>query len=166
MPIRLPTEPVRLITALPSERSSGGVRSGMSATTGARQSDITKTKRIIITIVAATLFVLSATMGMRANRTAEIGAPVTMNGRRLPSFEWQRSESFPKVGWKITPKILSNVMMIPMNSGTRVMLAPKPTSSPCALARFASHGSASLSFALRFVTKSDEESSRLRIFVT
>ena len=45
------------------------------------------------------------------------------------------------------------------------MLAPKPTSSPCALAREASHGAASFSFALRFETNADSESSLLSILV-
>ena len=47
-----------------------------------------------------------------------------MNGRRLPSFERQRSESLPNVGWKITPKMLSNVIITPMNNGTSVIPPP------------------------------------------
>ena len=87
MPIALPRPPMRLITALPSLRRLGGVRSGMSATTGARHSDMTKTKRMINNIVRGRLRDLRKTMGINANRAAEIGAPKRMNGRRLPNLE-------------------------------------------------------------------------------
>ena len=42
-PRALPIPPIRLMTALPSLRSSFGVKSGIRATTGALHSDITKT---------------------------------------------------------------------------------------------------------------------------
>ena len=64
---------------------------------------IEKTKRMMKIIVAGREFV-NATHGIIANNAAETGAPKTMKGRRLPSFEWQRSESLPKVGWKITDR--------------------------------------------------------------
>ena len=140
--------PMRLMTALPSERMSLGVRSGMSATTGALQSDMTKTKRMMKNIVSGSEPTFIATIGIIAKRIAEIGAPKITYGRRLPKREWVLSESLPKVGWKMTPKILSNVMMIPMNSGTSVMPpAAVVTFSPFAAANSARAGNAALSFA-------------------
>ena len=59
---------------------------GISATTGARQSDIEKTKRMIKNIVSASEFD-KATHGITAKRKAETGAPKIMKGRRLPIFE-------------------------------------------------------------------------------
>ena len=101
MPTAEPKPPIRLITALPSERSSGGVKSGIRATTGARHNDIENTNNITTSIVSGSAkspLTLSATNGISANNTAEIGAQETINGRRLPNFEWQLSESLPKVG--------------------------------------------------------------------
>ena len=151
--------------ALPSLRIAGGVRAGISATTGALQRDIVKTKRMMKSIVSGSEL-LRATHGITPKRKAEIGAPKTMNGRRLPSLEWQLSESLPKVGWKITPKMLSKVIIIPMKSGTSVIPPPaRLTSSPCASANFARTGNISLSFALHAVIVADSVRSRLRIFV-
>ena len=74
-PIAPPRPPMRLMTALPSERISLGVRSGMRATTGALQSDMTKTKRMMKSIVSGSEPLLTATRGIIAKRTADIGAP-------------------------------------------------------------------------------------------
>jgi hypothetical protein len=60
--------------ALPSERSAGGVRAGINATAGARQSDIENTKRIIKNIVTGRVD-FNATHGISAKRSAETGAP-------------------------------------------------------------------------------------------
>ena len=82
-------------------------------------------------IVRGSEAVSLAIMGMRKNSSADMGAQPTINGRRLPSFEWQLSESLPNAGWKITPKMLSNVIMKPINNGTSVNPPPaRATSSP------------------------------------
>ena len=73
----------------------------------------------------------------------------------------------PNVGWKITPKMLSNVMMIPMNSGTSVKpAAAEPTFSPCAAMNFSRIGNRSTNAALQCVIVGDALSIRLRILVT
>ena len=73
------------MTELPSLRSAGGVRSGISATQGARQTDIMKTKRMMQIIIAETLpLSLRATLGMIAKTIAAKGAPIRINGLRLP----------------------------------------------------------------------------------
>ena len=90
IPTAEPKPPIRLITALPSERSEGGVKSGISATTGARHKDIENTNKITVIIVSGSAkspVVFNATNGISANNTAETGAQVTINGRRLPNFE-------------------------------------------------------------------------------
>ena len=109
---------------------------------------MTKTKSMMKSIVSGRELNFIATNGIIANRTAEIGAPKMTYGRRFPKREWVLSESLPKVGWKMTPKMLSNVMIIPMNSGTSVMPpAAVVTFSPFAAANSANFGNASLSFA-------------------
>ena len=90
IPTAEPIPPIRLITALPSERSSGGVRSGIRATTGALHKDIENTNKITVIIVRGSCIVpdvLRATIGISAKRSAEIGAQVTIKGRRLPNLE-------------------------------------------------------------------------------
>ena len=82
---RLPTPPTRLMTELPSLRSAGGVRSGISATQGARQNDIMKTKRMMQIIIAGTLPLSPrATLGIIVKTIAAKGAPMRINGLRLP----------------------------------------------------------------------------------
>ena len=84
----------------------------------------------------------------------------------MPKREWVLSDSLPKVGWKITPKILSKVIMIPMKRGTRVMPpAAVATSSPLAAANSASFGKASLSLVLHEVMVALLVKSLLRILV-
>ena len=86
MPISEPSPPIKLMMALPSDRKAGGVKSGIRATTGARQSDMTNTNRMIKTIVSGRE-PSSANTGISANRKAQIGAPNAINGRRLPNLE-------------------------------------------------------------------------------
>ena len=63
------------MTALPSLRSSFGVKSGIRATTGALHSDITKTNKIMKSIAKPSELNFTAIMGIIANNNAEIGAP-------------------------------------------------------------------------------------------
>ena len=81
--------------------------------------ELTKTKRIMQIIIAEILpFSWRATLGIIAKITAAKGAPIRINGLRLPIRVWHLSEILPNVGWKITPKMLSNVIIIPMKRGT------------------------------------------------
>ena len=87
IPTRLPAPPQRLIIALPSLLSSEGVRSGISATTGALQSDIVNTKRITVVIRRGRLPFERKTTGISAKISAETGASRKIKGLRFPNLE-------------------------------------------------------------------------------
>ena len=87
-----------------------GVRSGMSATTGDRQVDITKLKIMTTAIRLKTEFV----SGINKNKTAQTGMPISMYGILLPKRVTVLSDRFPNIGWNIAPKTLSIAMIAPI----------------------------------------------------
>ena len=60
--------------------------------------------------------------GMSAKKTAAIGAPIRRYGMRLPIFVLVLSLAAPMIGWMVTARMLSKVMMSPM----RALEAMKP----------------------------------------
>ena len=91
-----------------------GVKSGISETTGERQIDIVKLKKMITVIIRITESAVDLTVaatGIRLKNTAQIGRQMMIYGILLPHFECVLSLLLPKYGWKITPKTLSIVII-------------------------------------------------------
>jgi hypothetical protein len=110
---------------------------------------------------------IAVIFGTRIKNKAESGAPINTNGLRLPKREWHLSDSFPNVGWNITPNILSNVIIIPIKSGTSVNPpATVPTSSPVAVKKSSIDGNLWTIASPQRVISSDLLSRLLRIVVT
>ncbi len=83
-----------MITALPSLRREGGVKSGINATTGERQSDIIRLKQITHSISVQ----IYGMRGIRMKNNAAAGIPNSRYGLRLPKRLCVRSEILPNSG--------------------------------------------------------------------
>ena len=95
--------------------------SGIRAMTGERHSDMMKLNRISSVIIIASVDIC----GSRAKRKAHSGRPTMIQGMRRPKRVSLRSLRMPTVGWKMTPKTLSMVIMMPIS----VVDRPKRPSS-------------------------------------
>ncbi len=111
----VPTPPMKLITPFACERNSEGVISGMSATTGVRHNAALNSS----VLVHATNNGRIAATGINPNAMAVIGAPIRMNGIRLPSGVRNRSDHAPTGGWINNAAMLSSVIKKPIIMGER-----------------------------------------------
>ena len=107
-----PTPPMKLMTPLACERFSEGVMSGISATTGVRQSAMLSSR----VLVQATNSGSTAASGIIPKANAERGAPIRMNGSRRPSLVRSRSDQAPTGGWMKSAAMLSSVMKKPTHT--------------------------------------------------
>src|SRR5450759_1445711 len=124
-----PTPPIRLMIPLACERYRDGVRSGIKAMTGVRQKAMLRSK----VLVQATNNGRIAAIGMKPKATALMGAPIKINGKRLPMGVRRRSDHAPRGGWMNRAAILSRVIKNPINPGARWNLSLIHISEPTRL---------------------------------
>ncbi len=110
-----PTPPMKLMIPFAWDRNWEGVRSGINATTGVRQSAILSNN----VLVQATNTGRTAANGMMPNISAPIGAPIRMNGIRRPIGVRSLSDQAPTGGWISKAAMLSRVIKKPIQAGER-----------------------------------------------
>src|SRR5512138_3173808 len=117
----VPIPPMKLMMPFAWERFSEGVTSGMRATTGVRHNAALKSS----VLVHATNNGRIEATGMKPNARAVIGAPMRMNGSRLPMGVRNRSDQAPTGGWMNNAAMLSSVMKKPMKAADKWNLFAK-----------------------------------------
>ncbi len=110
-----PMPPMKLMMPLACERLLDGVISGIRATTGVRHSAMLNNR----VVVPATKRGSTAAMGIMPKASAEIGAPMRINGIRLPMGERNLSDQAPTGGWMNRAARLSSVMKKPIHAGAK-----------------------------------------------
>src|SRR5450830_173850 len=114
---RDPNPPMKLMTPLAGERSSGGTRSGIRAITGDREMPIQIFTKKSTRMNAVRDVVLAPSHngihGTRANRSPPMGSVEMMNGIRRPMRVQRWSDQKPTSGMSVMARILSRFITHP-----------------------------------------------------